>query len=123
MLKRSRHPNQYSLKRIEALNAEVPVRLKLIKRCGGVPHHYTQVVHNNGQRYVIKRVACIGGVCEICHKPAIYGERLEPHENPPRSKGTKVSLKYSKMCHRACHRAQHSKPQLEWIKLCSSCGG
>jgi hypothetical protein len=115
MIKR-KYPNRYSLKRIENLNAELPVRLKLIERCGGTPRFYDQTVYHNGTKHIIHRVYCVGGTCEMCGEPARFGEILEPHEDPKRSAGGKVSLEHSKMSHRRCHRKEHSKPQLEWIK-------
>lgn len=112
--KKPKHLNYYSLKRIEKINAEVPIRLKLIERCGGKPAHVNRTVYNNGKPYTLKRVYCIGGRCEICKLPAGY-EVLEPHEQIRRSAGGKLSLMNSVMCHRECHRNQHSKPQLKWL--------
>ena len=109
--------NRYSLHRIEKLNAEVPERIKLIARCGGLPRFYTQFIkRNDGSQHEIKRVVCIGGVCELCKMHA-NGEILEPHEAiTKRSAGGKVSLENSLMVHRSCHKDQHSKPQLKWLK-------
>ena len=109
--------NRYSLHRIEKLNAEVPERIKLIARCGGLPRFHTQFVNrNDGSQHEIKRVVCIGGTCELCNLPARYGENLEPHESPKRSAGGKVSLDGSKMVHRSCHNGEHPGPQLKWLK-------
>jgi len=113
-LERRNPPNKYSLRRIDKLNAELPERLKLIIRCGGEPYFYNQFAKHNGSTFIIRRVRCVGGVCEICHDPARDDEILEPHEDPERSAGGRVSLEQSVMCHRRCHPI--SKPQLEWIK-------
>ena len=115
-LNRNKPPNRYSMRKIDALNAELPERIKLIERCGGTPYFYNEPVkRNDGGTYIIRRVLCIGGVCEICGQPCRNGEHLEPHENPKRSQGGKVSLAQSLMCHRTCHMGEHAQPELEWI--------
>lgn len=115
-LNRNNTPNIYSMKKIDSLNAELPERIKLIARCSGTPRFRNESVkHNSGATYIIRRVYCIGGVCEICGLPARNGEILEPHEFPKRSAGAKVSLSQSLMCHRICHMKEHSQPQLTWI--------
>lgn len=107
--------NKYSLKKIEKLNAEVPIRIALANRVGGKPLIKVQAVRRNGGSiHKITRILCVGGICEVCNKPAVRGEILEPHEVVKRSAGGKLSLENSKMCHRRCHPV--SKPQLEWIK-------
>lgn len=119
MLKRHKPLNQYSPKKIKEMNAEIPERLKLIKRCGGIPHIYQRKVRCNGKYEILTRVACMGGVCECgCGKPANYRNgQLCPHEDPPRSKGGKVSLSDSIMVLPSCHRRlQGREPKLEWIK-------
>lgn len=106
--------NKYSLKKIAQLNTEAPIRIALAKRAGGTPIVKIQTVkRNDGTIHKIKRVFCVGGVCEICGKPSKRGEILEPHELIKRSAGGQVSLDNSRMCHRTCHPV--SKPQLNWI--------
>lgn len=107
--------NRYSLSRIRRLNEEVPERIKLIARCGGLPRFYTQFIkRNDGSQHEIKRVVCIGGTCELC---GFHGDYLEPHEaNTKRSAGGKVSLENSLMVHRSCHNGEHPGPQLKWLK-------
>lgn len=99
--------NQVSPKRLQELRGELPVRLTLIKRCGGIPVYKDYSVVCRGQREPIRTVLCVGGTCEICDKPAGRGEILELHEEPFRSQGGKVSLKDSKMAHRVCHNKEH----------------
>ena len=117
MKPRKPHINHYSKARIQKFYDEFPERIALAKRCGGYPQvHYEIFNPYKKEPVYIPRVRCIGGVCEICGKPAGFGEILEPHETPRRSKGGLVSLKDSKMCHRACHNGKHPGVQLEWIK-------
>jgi hypothetical protein len=114
--------NQYSLKRIVSLNAETPIRIALCERAGGIPVSRQVKVYHNGDKYSVTKVVCVGGKCECGQaRCKIYANnangQLEPHENPPRSKGTKVSLEHSIMVLRACHRRlQGREPQLEWIR-------
>lgn len=112
-MKRTR-PNKYSLKKIEQLNEEASIRIALAKRAGGTPVEKLQKVkRNDGSIHTIRRIFCVGGVCELCGKPAKRGEILEPHELIKRSAGGRVSLENSRMCHRTCHPV--SKPRLDWI--------
>ena len=103
--------NRYSIKKIAELQAEAPIRIELCKRAGGTPITKEMQIYRNGQRYPYTKVECHNGICEICGG---FGGILEPHENPPRSKGGKVSLSDSKMIHRHCHIEQHHKPM--WSK-------
>ena len=57
-IERHKPPNKYSLKRIDKLNAEVPARIALCKRCGGTPRFYNQAVNHNGTSFIIRRVVC-----------------------------------------------------------------
>lgn len=114
--------NQYSLKKIDQLNAELPIRLELIKRCGGKPLPYNETAHHNGTAFIIRRVRCLGGMCECGHRDCrkfagrINGE-LEPHEKVPRGRGGKLSLDNTIMVLHACHiREQNREPKLNWIR-------
>jgi len=97
--------NRYSLKKIAEMQAEAPIRMELCKRAGGTPVTTEVQIYRNGQRYTYTKVECKSGVCEICGKPTY---QLEPHESPPRSKGTTVSMKFSKMVCRNCHIKAHN---------------
>jgi hypothetical protein len=97
--------NRYSVKKIEQLNAEATIRIELCRRAGGEPILHDEIVYRNHVRYVIKRVACRGGNCEICHQPK---ECLEPHERTFRSHCGVLSLTNSVMCCRACHDVAQS---------------
>ena len=98
--------NQVSPKHLEELRAELPIRLELIKRCGGSPVYREFSVVVNGERAILQTVLCWGGICELCGKPA-RGEFLEPHERRHRSLGGWLSLANSVMCHRRCHNREH----------------
>lgn len=117
---RNKTPNKYSLKQIDKLNAELPERIKLIRRCGGIPQFYDQPVkRNDGAMFIIRRVRCKGGTCECgCNRQAnsFLGD-LHPHEKVWRGRGGRVSLDNSLMVLNECHeRLQGRSPQLEWIK-------
>ena len=113
-LNRNKRPNPISPRKIAKLNAEVPERIKLAKRCGGRYVTNKRCIKIDGQNYILTTVKCYGGTCEICNQPAKPNEQLFPHESPKRSAGGKVSLKDSLMCHTYCHPI--SKPQLRWIR-------
>lgn len=124
MMKRTKPPNKYSLKKIDQLNSEVKARKALCLRAGGTPRIFHEKgKRNDGEPYTIKRVICVGGTCE-CRKidkmNNCGGKRgiLEPHEHPiRRSKGAKVSLESSYMVLRECHqRLDGRQPKLQWIK-------
>jgi len=87
--------NRYSLKKIEELNAEAPIRRSLCYRAHGIPLEYVEVVYRNGVKYTINRVKCINGVCECgC------GENfpiLKPHEKHSRGRGGKLTMTNSIM--------------------------
>ena len=106
-LKAHKGLNQVSPKRLEELRAELPVRLTLIKRCGGRPIIRDYPITVNGVRVTVTTALCYGGICKICGKPAQQGEILEPHENLFRSRGGKMSLENTVMCHRQCHNKEH----------------
>jgi hypothetical protein len=105
--------NPISPQQVCKRNAEVPERIKLCLRCGGKPHIKKQLIKfNNGHSDLLITVSCIGGICEICHKPA-GNEFLTPHEKKNRSQGGRVELQNSVMCHWRCHPI--SKPM--WSKM------
>lgn len=104
--------NRYSEKRIAELQAEAPIRIALCKRAGGTPITREVQIYRNGNKYTYTKVECINGICEICGKRTYM---LEPHESPPRSQGTKVSLEYSKMVCRTCHTKAHNNYPM-WSK-------
>ena len=111
-LKRRKPPNTHSLKKIAELTAEAPIRRALAIRAHGEIREYFLVVKRNDVIYRIPRVVCVNGICECgC------GQRgnLEPHENPRRSQGNKVSMK-SIMVRRDCHnRLDGRNVRLRWI--------
>lgn len=96
--------NRYSEQRIAKLQAETPIRIDLCKRAGGTPITREVQIYRNGQKYTYIKVECSWGTCELCGKPTY---RLEPHESPPRSQGTPISLEHSKMICRPCHIKAH----------------
>ncbi|KKN27706.1 hypothetical protein LCGC14_0861820 [marine sediment metagenome] len=109
--------NRYSKARIQKFYDEFSERHALIKRCGGYPLVYYEIYNPYKKEPVfIPRVRCNGGVCEICGKPALAEDGLEPHEERRRSHGATVSLSDSLMVHRACHNGKHPGVRLEWIK-------
>lgn len=116
-LKRTKAPNHYSLKRIAELNAEAPIRRKLIVRCHGIPLEYVEVTYHKGVRYTINRVVCIGGYCECgCGRWAGNSQRLSPHEKHFRSRGGKLSLENSLMVFDECHaKLQDNDVRLKWL--------
>lgn len=122
LMKRTKRPNQYSLKKIAELNAEAPMRIKLADRAHGIPHETIQVVHHNSTKHTIRRVTCINGQCE-CSKIDPEGcnyqfsHRLEPHHLKKRSQGGLFTKKNIIMVRHACHeRMGGSNVQLNWIK-------
>ena len=120
-LNRNKRPNYYSLKKIAEMCAELPVRVALIKRCGGTPRYYNMTVHNNGTSYIVRRVRCVGGICECgCERETdFYTGDLHPHEILWRGRGGKMALDNSIMVLNKCHdRLQNRSPKLDWIKEC-----
>lgn len=110
-LRQTKPLNPISKRKIDQINGEYANRIKLCLRCGGMPHIETRMIRlNNRQRFQLRSVTCIGGYCEICHKPT-GNSILHPHEKNPRGKGGKLSLENSIMCHNEpCHRlAQQHK--------------
>lgn len=94
-----------SKKMIAQKREEIEARIALAERCGG------KFVLDGS----ITGGKCVGGRCEICGKqmpkrPRSDFDILSPHEDPPRSRGGKVSLKDSKMICIICHmKAEHIK--------------
>ena len=112
--------NRYSLKKIAELNAEVPIRYQLIARCQGIPHPYKEYTYNNGKRYSINRVSCLGGYCECglpeCgHRWATHDKPLHPHEKLSRGQGGKLSMENSVMVMDECH-AKLQNNVVKWGK-------
>lgn len=111
-LKRKKPLNRMSLRKIIKLNDEVDVRIQLCKRAGGEPTVKTRNIKlNNGTEIELHTVECRNGRCEECHT---FNYHLEPHEDPPRSKGGKVSMEQSTMLCRRCHNTKKGKPM--WSK-------
>jgi hypothetical protein len=114
--------NRFSLKKIEQMNAEAPIRIELCKRAGGKPVPREVIVYHSGERYTYTKVECFGGICECgdpdCPKFAGYRNgSLEPHEKLTRGRGGTLSKENSIMVLRACHRRlQKREPQLKWIR-------
>ena len=87
--------NRYSLKKIEELNAEAPIRRALCYRAHGIPVEHVEVVYRNGVKYTINRVRCINGVCQCgCGE---FSPILSPHEKHSRGRGGKLTLANSIM--------------------------
>jgi len=110
-LKRGKPLNRYSLKRVAELNAELPVREKLCHQADGVPFYYDTVATVSGKHVLIKHLACLHGICQKCGRRM---PQVDPHEEPFRSHGGKVSLKDSKMWCRDCQATRHGNPM--WSK-------
>jgi hypothetical protein len=110
-------PNPLSKKKIDQINNEYETRIKLCLRCGGKP--FTKIFNirlNGGKQCVLHTITCIGGTCEICHKPAYPNQPLHPHEKVPRSKGGKLSLNNSVMVHDyPCH-AEAQNNLVKWSR-------
>lgn len=107
-LKARKRINPISPRRLREMRAEIPVRIALCERCGGKPIYKDFELRINGKREVMEMVFCLGGVCEICGKPA-GNEILHPHELNLRSRGGKLSLENSKMAHLVCHKKSHGE--------------
>lgn len=119
MIKRSKPPNKYSLKKINQLNAEAPIRKQLAYRSHGKPiETIERYKRNDGKVYQIHRVRCIGGICECgCKRRG----NLEPHEKVRRSKGGILSLQNTIMILRECHRRLDGRSvKLKWITQSNS---
>ncbi len=91
-----------SKKRLQEIKDEVQARILLAKRCGG------EFIF----RSTITGGYCKGGRCEECSKqmplmPKTDFDILKPHEDPPRSRGGRVSLKDSKMVCDTCGKKAH----------------
>ncbi len=110
-LKRGKPLNRYSLERIAELQAETPVRIELCERAHGTPILRKVTIYRKGIGYPLVTVECSYGICQKCGhiKPL-----LDPHEEPFRSHGGKVSLKDSTMWCRDCQAMRHGKPM--WSK-------
>jgi len=111
-LKSRKGLNPMSENYVHKLNSEVEERMKLCRRCGGLPVKQIRPIHfNNGKVIELTSVVCVGGMCEICGEPA-RGENLRPHEyKVSRGQGGKVSLDNSVMCHWRCHLPRHTTPK------------
>lgn len=111
-LKATKPLNRMSLRKIIEVNNEVDVRIKLCARAGGEAIIKTRNIKlNNGSEIELHTVDCRNGICEECRK---FNYHLEPHEDPPRSKGGKVSLEQSTMLCRRCHNTKKGRPM--WSK-------
>lgn len=97
--------NHYSLKKITEIQSETPNRISLCQRARGKPITQTAYLYRKGQKYPYTKVICTDGICEICGKQC---SKLEPHEDPPKSKGAVVNLQFSKMACRECHVLTHN---------------
>lgn len=95
-LKRGKRLNTHSLKKIEEMRAEVPIRIALCKRAGGTPVETKITAYHSGKAYPITRVVCVGGVCECGCDQRTSGE-LHPHEQHSRGRGGKLSMANSIM--------------------------
>lgn len=112
--KRAKPLNRMSLRKIIGVNNEVDVRIQLCERAGGEWTIKTRNIKlNNGTEIELRTVECHNGKCEECHT---FNYHLEPHEDPPRSKGGKVSLEQSKMLCRRCHNKKKGQPM--WSRRC-----
>lgn len=107
--------NHYSLKRIQQLNEEAPIRRELAKRAGGIPVESVQTVYHNSTKYTITRVMCLGGRCE-CGCGLRTSNPLDPHHKIKRSGGGDFTLENIIMVMRGHHKNYHGQVQLNWIK-------
>lgn len=106
----------YSERRVRQLNDELSARILLCKRCGGTPIQQSRMVEVAGKHLVeLNTIICLGGTCEVCWQPA-GDECMSPHGKTLKSRGGKVSLENSVMCHWSpCHR-QEQKSEPRWSK-------
>jgi len=110
-LKRRKPPNPMSIRKIIEINSQVDVRIELCKRAGGEPIVVTSYRKlGNHSDIELRTVQCHDGTCEECGR----FENLEPHEDPPRSKGGKVSMEQTTMLCRRCHNTKKGRPM--WSK-------
>lgn len=110
-LKSKRGINYISEKRLQTLNAEVPIIIALCKRCSGKPFIRSITIRTHvGKGSIVNKqllqVTCLGGVCEVCNKPA-GGKILDKHHKIPLSHGGKTTLDNCYMAHRSCHMMLH----------------
>jgi len=105
--------NRYSLKKIEELNAEAPIRRALCYRAHGIPVETVEVVYRNGTKHTINRVKCINGICQCgCGE---FSPILHPHELVSRAHGGKLSMSNSIMVSDSHHAVlQNNFPK--WSK-------
>ena len=108
---RSKVMKRISDKKRQQIKDELPTRIALAERCGGV-----WVAENT-----LTGGHCSGGYCEICGGlPTAPDFRLHPHEDIFRSHMGKMTLENSKMACNKCHGGEHgehivdSEPQ--WSK-------
>ncbi len=99
MMKTSLKP--VALRRVTQLNAEVPARIELCRRAGGMPMIKTNTLTVSDEVVELTTVVCFGGKCEICGHDAYI---LEPREKISRGLDEAVSLKNSVMAHHHCYR-------------------
>lgn len=104
--------NRYSLKKIEELNAEAPIRRALCYRAHGIPIETVEVVYRNGTRHMVNRVRCINGRCEHCGE---FSPILHPHEIVSRAHGGKLTMRNSIMVSDN-HHTKLQNNELHWSK-------
>ena len=106
-LKSKKPPNRMSIHKLIEVNGQEEVRIELCKRAGGEPIVKVGFRKlSNHEDIVTHIVQCHNGTCEECGQ---FGN-LEPHEDPPRSMGGKVSMEQSTMLCRICHNKKKGQP-------------
>jgi len=87
-----------SAKKQKQIETEYEIRVGLAERCGGI---WVRTGKFWGH--------CNGGYCELCGKAGGHMDfdRLYPHEKVFRSRGGKLSLENSVMCHNWCQAKEH----------------
>ncbi len=109
-LKRTMRISTISIKKIDELNSQVPIRLALCQRAEGTPVFGKSTYYIKGKPYPLTTVQCYGGICE-CGCGEKTDGILEPHEKKHRSLGGKLSLDNTIMVTREHHRVlQNNEP-------------
>ena len=109
-MKPKKPPNKYSLKKINQINTEAPIRKALARRAHGTAIEYTERYRrNDGKVYKIHRVRCVNGICECgCTRP---GRVLDLHEKHSRGRGGLLTFLNTIMVRRDCHRSAKTETE------------
>lgn len=103
-MKKTRIPPMSKKKR-EQIKDERPARIAICERAGG---EWLYKTDGFGVRLNSNEGVCIGGLCEICHRPPCGPDwLLHPHEKLYRSRGGKLTEENSLMVCNICHTREH----------------